>query len=246
MRRSPHKDPLFERITFLKEVPLFADLQDEDLKILAPDLRLTNYRRGDIIFHQEDDSSEMYIVVEGKIRIFKTSPSGNEPSLIIFTSGDIIGEFALIDEQPRSATAKAIVRTTLLQVTAEKFAGHMRRMPDLAIAMNKLLVEKVRWTAAYAEAIAQFDAAGRLLHILLRFNERIGETLEPGKRYRLDLELNQTDLASLIGARREWINRLLQDWKKRGLIDHYGGQIIILDLSKVEAEYDARTDANWG
>jgi len=107
---------------------------------------------------------------------------------------------------------------------------HMREMPNLALGVARLLVSKVRWTAAYAETIAQYDAAGRLLHILLLYNQQFVQEQEADKRYLLDLSLNQTDLASLVGARREWVNRILQDWRKRGLIECQAGKLIILDL----------------
>ena len=117
-------------------------------------------------------------------------------------------------------------------------------MPNLALARIRLLAAKARWTAEYAEAVAQYDAAGRLLHILLRYNEQIGEEVEPGRVYELDLGMNQTDLATLVGARREWVNRILQDWRKRGLIECKAGKIIILDLPRVQAERDGRTEAS--
>jgi len=91
--------------------------------------------------------------------------------------------------------------------------------------------------------IARYDAAGRLLHILLLFNERFGEE-QPGQRYLLDLGLNQTDLASLVGVRREWVNRILQFWSKKKLIEYEGGKLIILDLARVKQERDSRLDAN--
>jgi CRP-like cAMP-binding protein len=109
--------------------------------------------------------------------------------------------------------------------------------------MSRLLASKLRWTAAYAETIAQYDAAGRLLHILLLYNEQFGEELEPGKRYMLDLSLSQTDLASLVGARREWVNRLLREWQKQGLLEYQAGKIMILDLPKVQRERDRRIEA---
>ncbi len=104
-------------------------------------------------------------------------------------------------------------------------------------------MQKLDWTASYAESIAQFDAAGRLLHILLYYAERYGQKLE-GKGYKIDLSLNQTDLASMVGARREWINRLLADWRKRGLLEYDRGVIHILDLERVIAERDSRIEAN--
>jgi CRP-like cAMP-binding protein len=89
-------------------------------------------------------------------------------------------------------------------------------------------------------------AAGRLLHILLQYNEQLAEEVEAGKRYVLDLGLNQADLASLVGARREWVNRLLQDWRRRGLIEHQAGRITILDLPAAQRERDSRIEANCG
>ncbi len=238
------KDTLSRRIAFLKKVLLFADVSDEELAVLANDFRLKEYKKGEIIFHQGDRSRRFYIIMKGKVRIFKVSPSGGETSINIFSIHNVIGEFATIDSRPRSATAKAISPCVLLQMTQNKFLRRMREMPDLGLGMARLLASKVRWTANYAETVAQYDAAGRLLHILLLYNEKFGQVQEPGKRYLLDLSLNQTDLASLIGSRREWVNRLLRDWRQRGLIEYKAGKIIILDLPKVEQERDGRIEAN--
>ena len=105
------------------------------------------------------------------------------------------------------------------------------------------LVAKTRWTAAYAETIARYDAAGRLLHILLLFNEKFGEE-KPDQTYILDLGLNQTDLASLVGVRREWVNRILQYWSKKKLVEFEGGKLVILDLARAKQERDSRLEAN--
>jgi CRP-like cAMP-binding protein len=183
------------------------------------------------------------VILTGKVRIFKTSLAGNETSLQIFSTHQIIGELASIDDRPRSATAKVIVPSDLLVMAPDRFLHHMRTKPDLALAMTRLLARKLRWTATYAEAVVQYDCAGRLLYILLQYNEQFGEEEEAGKRYVLDLSMNQADLASLVGARREWVNRLLQDWRKRGLIEYYAGKLTILDLSQVEAERDSRLEA---
>ena len=235
---------LSRRIAFLRNVPLFADLKEEDLTRIVNDLRLREYAKDEVIFRQGDTSHEVYVIVEGKVRIFKISPSGSETSINIFSTHDVIGEFATMDDRPRSATAKAIVPTTVLQMRQDRFLFYMQSMPDLSMAMVKLVISKIRWTAAYAETIAQYDAAGRLLHILLLYNEQYGQEIEPDKRYELDLGLNQTDLASLVGARREWINRILRDWKKRGLVECEAGKIVILDLPSVVAERDSRIEAN--
>lgn len=238
------QDLLSRRIAFLQKVPIFARLSEKELAILADDFHLKEYEKGEVIFHQGDHSRDLYVVVEGKVRIFRTSPAGNETSIDIFTTYDILGEFAAIDNLPRSATAQAMTRCLLLVITQERFLQRLREMPDIALEMMRLLTGKVRWTATYAETVAQFDTAGRLLHIILGYNERFGEEIEQGKVYVVDLAMNQTDLASLVGARREWINRLLQDWQRRGLLEYKAGKIIIHDLPAVKRERDSRIEAH--
>src|SRR5688572_4456158 len=138
---------------------MFAGLKETDLSALAGDFHLKEYEKDEIIFRQEETSRELYIVFRGKVRIFRNSPGGNETSITIFTTYDVLGEFAAIDNLPRSATAKALVPTALLIISQERFLRHLRTIPDLALTLARLLVSKVRWTAAYAETIAQYDAA---------------------------------------------------------------------------------------
>ena len=243
MSSSPiSEEILSKRSDFLQVVPLFAELSDEDLKILARHFHSRKYKRKEIIFHQGDDSRVLYVVMKGKVRIFSISPAGNETSIRIFSTHDLIGEFAAIDGEERSTTAQAVEDCILLEMEQVKFLKFFREMPELAMGLVKQLVEKLRWTTAYAETIAQYDTAGRLLHILLHYNEVLGKEIEPGKRYELDLSVNQADLASVVGARREWVNRILRDWSKRGLIEYEHGKITILDLPAVEEERDRRIE----
>jgi len=234
------------RIATLQEVPLLAGLSEKQLAILVEDLRPRDYKKDELIFRQGDESREIYIVLKGKVRIYKISPAGNETSIDIFSTHAVLGEFAALDNEPRSTSAKAISAVTLLVMSQDHFLHHLHMLPGLAINLARLLAGKLRWTAAYAESIAQFDAAGRLLHILLDNTARYGEAVEAGKRYVLDLGLSQSDLASMVGARREWINRILGEWRRRGLLEFEQGVITILDLERVVAERDSRIEANHG
>lgn len=244
MRASPRSTPLAEKLAFLKQVPLCAHLSDQELIAFSQALKLREYSKGQMVFQQGDPGSMLSIILNGKVRVFRLTPSGLETTLTILGTGDLVGEFAAIDQQPRSASARAMGKCAMLQMSAETFFGYVREQPDLALGLMHVLVSKLRWTAAYAETIARYDAAGRLLHILLLFNERFGEEQQPGHRYLLDLGLNQTDLASLVGVRREWVNRILQYWSKTRLIEYEGGRLIILDLARVKQERDSRLETN--
>jgi len=241
---SSRLTPLADKLAFLKRVPLCALLADQELIAFSQDLRLREYVKGQIVFEQGDLGHKLSIILNGKVRVFRLTPSGLETTLTILGTGDLVGEFAVIDQQPRSASARAIGKCALLQMNAETFFKHVREQPNLALGLMHVLVAKTRWTAAYAETIARYDAAGRLLHILLLFNEKFGEEQKPGQTYLLDLGLNQMDLASLVGVRREWVNRILQYWSKEKLIEYEGGKLIILDLARVKQERDSRLEAS--
>lgn len=244
MQNKTMQDANLRRMALLREMPLFADLAERDLLAIVEELRVRDYAKDDIIFRQGDESREVYFVRKGKVRIFKISPSGNETSIAIFSNNDVIGELAAIDQDPRSATAKAVTPVTLLAMSQERFLLTLQTVPRFALNLTKLLARKLRWTAAYAESIAQFDAAGRLLHIILIQNDSYGEVVTPGVRSVVNLGLNQSDLASMVGARREWINRILSEWRRRGLLEFDNGVITILDLPRVVAERDSRIEAN--
>ena len=229
-----------EEIAFLRRSPLFKELPPAAIETLLDDMRFASYQRGDIIFRQGSDSRRLFMIRSGKVKIYKNSLEGNKTIINIFGASDVFGEFAAVDGLPRSATAQAVTPCAVVWFYAHIFEEHMRRTPGLAIGMSKLLTGKVRWTAEYAETIAQLDMAGRLLHILLAYQQQFGEQTADGEQYVLDLSLNQSDLASLVGARREWVNRKLSAWRKRGLLEYRNGKIIILDLPRVKAERDSR------
>jgi CRP/FNR family cyclic AMP-dependent transcriptional regulator len=231
------------KLSFLRGVPLFADLGEADLAALAADFSVRKYDKGESVFHQGDESRDLYVISSGKVRVFTTSPGGGETSIVIFSVGAVIGELSAIDGKPRSATTKAISPAVLLLLSREQLLRHLTHNPTLAMSLLQLLAAKSRWTTEYAEAIAQYDSAGRLLYILLHYNKEMGEAREPGRVYELDLGLSQVDLATLVGARREWVNRILQDWRKRGLLEYQAGKILILDLPRVQAELYTRTEA---
>lgn len=246
MQDKTQDQALARRVALLRTMPIFVDLSERDLAGLAADLRAKEYAKDELIFRQGDESREIYFVRKGKVRIYKISPNGNETSIAIFSTNDVIGELAAIDQEPRSASAKAMTPVSLLSMSQERFLYSLQTMPRFGLNVARMLAHKLRWTAMFAESIAQFDAAGRLLHIILLHNDQYGEVVEEGRRYQVNLGLNQSDLASMVGARREWVNRILSEWRRRGLLEFDNGLITILDLPRVRAERDSRIEANSG
>jgi CRP-like cAMP-binding protein len=227
-------------IAFLQETALFRDLNQTLLTQLTQDFRQRSYRSGDVIFHQGDEGRNLFVIMRGTVRVYHLSPGGEETTITILAPRQLLGEFSLLDGHPRSATAEAISTCTLLEMSAERCLYHLTHIPGLALALARQVVQKVRWTSMYAESLARMDAAGRFLHFLLLYNEELGQVVTPGKRYELNLGLTQDELASLIGARRQWVNKILGEWSVRELVAFDNGVLTILDLPRVQAERDSR------
>ena len=225
---------------FLQQIPLFQGLTASQQVDVAQDFRLRHYRKGEIIFHQGDVGHSLYLVQVGKVRIYHMLPNGEETTVVILGRRQITGEFAVLDELPRSAVAQSLTHTTLLEMHKDQFLYHLENIPGLALALCRMVVGKTRLTSMYAETIARLDAAGRLLQLIIMYNQEMGEPQEDGKRYLIDLGLNQADLATMIGTSRGWINRILQEWRRRDLIHFDGGRILILDLPALIEERNSR------
>ena len=181
MRASSRPTPLADKLAFLKQVPLCAHLGDQELIAFSQDLKLREYAKGQIVFAQGDPGHTLYIVLHGKVRVFRLSSSGHETSLTVLGTGDLVGEFAVIDQQPRSASARAIGNCALLQMNAETFFGHVRGQPNLALGLMHVLVTKTRWTAAYAETIARYDAAGVCFTFFCFLMRNLGKNNRPAR-----------------------------------------------------------------
>lgn len=215
---------------FLTQVPMFAGQTEEALAQVAREFRFRTYAANEIIFHQGDLPRSLYVVYSGKVRTYHLTLEGEETTVNILTRRQLLGELAVVDGRPRSASARAIDDCVLMEMSAETCLYYLERAPGMALALCRDIVAKVRWTSSYAEMMARYDAEGRLQHLLLLYNEQFGQEIEPGKRYVLDLGLNQGDLATLVGTTRGWVNTIIQSWRRRGLIEFTNGKITILDV----------------
>jgi CRP-like cAMP-binding protein len=128
-----------------------------------------------------------------------------------------------------------LTKCELLQIADADYLRVMRALPDLAEATARLLAAKARWTAAIAEALAQFDATQRLVRILQLYLEQFGRESASGECV-LDWGLTQSDLASLLGVRREWLYQILAQWRKRKLMKFVDGVITVPDLARLITE----------
>jgi CRP-like cAMP-binding protein len=145
--------------------------------------------------------------------------------------GDFFGDISLLDGQPRSASASAVVETTILTLERADFIALITRRPAAAMAVLEAVARRLRETDEMASDLAFLDVAGRLAKKLLELGSTHG--VERGDGMLIDLPVTQEELANMIGVTRESVNRNLSDFRRRGLIKNQGRKIVIVDAKKL-------------
>jgi CRP/FNR family transcriptional regulator, cyclic AMP receptor protein len=201
---------------FLAEVPLFEDLPEADLAIVAQRVRQRRYKEGDTIFHRNDPGVALYVIVSGKVKIHNETPDGTDCIIAILSEGDFFGELAVIDGAERSADATTIEPTELLMLTRDDMHDILQRQPRISLRLLVTLAGRLRRTTDAYLAYSTLDVNGRLAMQLLRLSEQHGIVTPHGVR--IDLHLTQTDFGALVGASRESVNKVMGFFRRQGYI----------------------------
>lgn len=214
----------------LRKVPLFAGLHPDVLDGLAAQLRRRTFKRGTMIFHKDQAGDALYVIEAGRVRIFLPTESGTELTVEVSGAGDVFGELSLLDGRPRSASAEALEETAALMLGREEFKAHLAANPQLAVALIELLSTRLRHVTEYAESLAHLDVHARLARTLLEMADRYGVDRNG---IEIDFDLTQADLATMVGATRERVNRALAAFRSQGLVELRGRKIALLNTGRL-------------
>ena len=205
----------------LASFPLFSALEPETIERLAAIARQGTWAAGSFLFHRGDDGDHLIALTSGRVRLSLGSAQGRELVLLHATAGDIIGELALLDGEPRSADARVIEPVTGIVIGRAGFLGIARERPDLGLALAGHLSRLLRNTNYQMESIAIYDLQMRVVRFFLMSLRQIhGEDLPATAMLRLGL--NQSDLSAILGASRPKVNRVLQDLLGAGALRREG------------------------
>ncbi len=191
----------------LDRVAFFADLDAPSLEQIAGAMRKRTFRAGEAIFHRDDPGQVLYVIREGRVRIRLTSVEGQEVALAVFGPGDSFGEMAILDSQPRSADAIAIDKVEVFTLQRPDFVEVVRKHPDIAVAVMKTLSARIRQANQMVEDLIFLDVFGRVAKKLLDLAREYGVETDDGMK--IDLRITQQELASMVGASRESVNKVM-------------------------------------
>jgi CRP/FNR family transcriptional regulator, cyclic AMP receptor protein len=213
------------------QAPLFAALDPEDAAALRASLRETVFAKGEALFNEGEPGDRMYIIIDGKVKLGQTSADGRETLLGVLGPGENFGELSLFDPGLRTSTATALTDVVVLGVGNDQLRPWLAGRPEIAAALLQALARRLRRTNEAMADLVFSDVPGRVAKALMDLGEKFGTVTPEGLMVTHDM--TQEELAQLVGASRETVNKALADFAQRGWIRLETRQVLILDVERL-------------
>lgn len=213
--------PVREALKFLENIPLFSDLDQKSMNLLARTSRFMQAAKGKILFFQSDPSDFAYIVRSGDISIVLSGPDGRDMVINEMRPGDIFGELGILTAQSRSTNAIARADSEILVIPAQAFLQAVDSEPQLARRILRITAERLQKSGEREGALAFLDAQARLARLLLE--------LEKEEKLKGYITISQDELAHRTGLIRQTVAKALGKWRRAGWLITGRGRILILN-----------------
>lgn len=202
------------------DIPLFQNLPPEQLDYLLKLAHEVGYEKNSVIITQGEHSNSLYIVLEGRLKVYVTDEEGRQALLAFLNKGDFFGELSLLDDEPRSASVMTVAKARLLRLTQDGFHRFVEAHPENLLPMLRILASRLRALDDTIRSLSTLDVYGRVARVLL--NE--AEEREKGH---ITPRLTHQEIAEMVGSSREMVSRILGDLRKGGYIRVENKQICI-------------------
>ena len=219
-----------ELLEILEMVPIFADLPKEVIEQIVTVGNRKTYSKDSVILVEEEVGTALFVIIEGKVKVSRSSSDGKEVILNIISEGDIFGEMSILDGMNRSATVTAIEETELFILQRKEFIDLLNKHPEISIALLSELTKRLRNADRKIKALSLKDAEGKVATVIMQIADESGR-IKQGIVEIEKLPLQQ-DLANMAGTSRETISRTIHSFAKKGLVELEGSKLRILDYEK--------------
>ena len=217
--------------SIVRHAPLFTALDDAAAAALRASMETVRLPKGSTLFSEGDDGDHLYVIVEGKLKLGTSSGDGRENLLSILGPGEMFGELSLFDAGPRTSTATAVTDVRLLSLGHKQVIPWITAHPQVALDLLERLAQRLRRTNEVVGDLVFSDVPGRVAKALLDLGERFGKVTDEGLYVHHDL--TQEELAQLVGASRETVNKALADFASRNWIRLEGRAVLIIDTERL-------------
>ena len=215
----------------LMQAPLFSALDAEAAAALRASMTEKRVPRSGVIFSEGEPGDRMYVILDGKVKLGHTSPDGRESLLAVLGPGEVFGELSLFDPGPRTATATAVTDTVVVGLGHADLRPWLTGRPEVAEALLQALAQRLRRTNEALADLVFSDVPGRVAKQLLELADKFGQPGPDGVLVHHDL--TQEELAQLVGASRETVNKALADFTQRGWIEVDQRQVLLVDMERL-------------
>jgi CRP/FNR family cyclic AMP-dependent transcriptional regulator len=215
----------------VRSAALFSALDDEAAAALRASMTERRLARGEVLFREGEPGEELYVIESGKVKLGHTAPDGRESLIAVLGVGEMLGELSLFDPGPRTATAVAVTPCRVLAMGHEALVPWLQGRPELAAALLAALARRLRRTNEALADLVFSDVPGRVAKALLDLGAKFGEPSPSGLLVKH--ELTQEELAQLVGASRETVNKALADFSQRGWIRIEQRSVMLLDVDRL-------------
>ena len=212
-----------ERSPSLKTVPFFAQLTERELELVRSLSTEKHYPKNAVVLTEGEMGDSLFMIRTGKVKVFIGDQEGKEMILKILGPGDFFGEMSMIDKQPRSASITTLESSVFLVLSHAAFEKCIEQVPRIATIVMRTLAQRVREADKKIGTLALMDVYGRVASTLLELAVVDNGKLMVGEK------LSQQDLANMVGASREMVNRILKDLSERGFISVESKSITIIN-----------------
>jgi CRP-like cAMP-binding protein len=219
-------------IDAVRTAPLFEALDDRTAADLRGCLTEVRLRRGQVLFREGEVGDRLYVIGAGKIKLGCTSGDGRANMLSLLGPGEEFGELSLFDPGPRSVTATAVTEARVHALSNKDLRPWLQQRPEVGLALLRQLSRRLRRSTEVRGDLMFHDTPGRVAKVLLDLSSRFGTVAEDGLRVTHDL--TQEELAQLVGASRETINKVLADFACRGWLRPAARAVTLLDVERLQ------------
>jgi CRP/FNR family cyclic AMP-dependent transcriptional regulator len=218
-------------VDVLGRAPLFEALDEQGAKALRANVTEVRLARGQTLFNEGETGDRLYVVLDGKIKLTRAAPDGRENLLSVLGPSEMFGELSLFDPRPRTASAIAVTECRLAGLGHDDLRPWLTGHPEVAVQLLRALAQRLRRTNDVMADLVFTDVPGRVAKQLLDLAERFGQPSETGLHVHHDL--TQEELAQLVGASRETVNKALADFAQRNWLRIEARAVVILDIERL-------------
>lgn len=222
-----------ENLQYLKQIPLFAFLDDGQLSKVETVIIERSYQKGRILFMENEPGEAVFFVKKGRIKVTKQTEDGREHILHFINPGEVFAEVVMFEGGTYPATAEVVEDCTVGMIRNVDMDRIINENPGIALGLLKIMARRLRVSQQQLIEMALLDTSRRAASMLLFLAGEQG--IQTGEGIEIDISLTNQDLANLIGTSRETANRIINDFKRQKAIEVNKGRVTILDKYKLKS-----------